>query len=114
MANCETACFTTAMMGCTGCHGNMLKSAMLDVEAAGISARLKDKPATHADVADPSGCPTGDKLIDSANPMESWFLKKVNGQQGTCGAAMPIGPALSAADQECVKTFVTCVATGGT
>ena len=113
--SCVTSCFTTVMKGCTGCHGKVLKSAGLDLENAGVANRLKDQPATHAEVADKSGCPTGDKLIDSGNAMESWLLKKVNGQHSSCGFAMPVGPALNAADLECMKTYVTCVAaTAGT
>lgn len=110
---CENSCFSTIMKTCTGCHGNVLKSAGLDLENAGVTARLKDQAATHAEVADKTGCPTGDKLIDSANATESWFLKKVNGQHGSCGLAMPLGAPLSATDVECLKTYVTCVAASG-
>jgi hypothetical protein len=87
---------------------------MLDLETPGVVGRLKDVPAKHSDLApamDPSTCPTGDKLIDSANPDASWFLKKIKGQQGGCGTAMPQPPTtLTAAETMCLETFVSCVA----
>jgi hypothetical protein len=110
-AACETGCMTQVLDGCTLCHGDALKSAMLDLKTAGYSARLKDQPATHAEAQGP--CPSGDKLIDSGNPAESWLLKKVAGAQGTCGTEMPPSAALTGTDLKCVQDYVSCVATGG-
>jgi hypothetical protein len=111
-ASCETACMKDVLEGgCTLCHGANLKSAMLDLEAAGYTGRLKDQPPTHAEAG--GTCPTGDKLIDSANPMSSWLLKKVSGGQGSCGTNMPPGTGLAGEDLKCVQDYVSCVAAGG-
>jgi hypothetical protein len=86
-----------------------LSMGQLDLESPGLSARLKDQPAKHAELANPQACPSGDKLIDSANPMgASWLLKKVANQQGGCGTPMPPQGA-SQADITCVTEYVTCV-----
>lgn len=118
MASCETDCLKTIINmqgnGCKTCHGAMIKLDMgtLDMESAGLSARLKDEPSAHKGLTDTSGCPTGDKIIDSTNPANSWLLKKINGQQGTCGTPMPSVGTLTAADKMCFETFVNCVAGG--
>lgn len=115
-AACETACMTaiiTAPGGCTTCHGAKTRlSGTLDFETSGYAGRLRDMPAQHVG-STPGPCPTGDKLIDSATPANSWLLKKVTGMQGGCGTPMPAA-GLSATDQTCVTTFVNCVAAGGT
>ncbi|HVY27055.1 MAG TPA: hypothetical protein VHB79_10910 [Polyangiaceae bacterium] len=120
MVNCETACLASIInatgTGCKTCHSDMVKLDMgiLDMASPGLSARLKDEASQHKGITgDTSGCPMGDKIIDSANPANSWLLKKITGQQGTCGTVMPSTGALSAADQKCVSDFVYCVA-GGT
>jgi hypothetical protein len=82
----------------------------LDMESPGISARLRDQPAAHRGIADGGSCPRGDKIIDTAHPEDSWLLKKILGQQGTCGTVMPSTGALSLADQACMATYVNCVA----
>jgi hypothetical protein len=110
-ATCESTCMTNVLKGCTSCHGEALKLGMLDLQTAGYTARLKDQPATHAEAM--GTCPTGDKLIDSANPMNSWLLKKVSSQHGDCGDAMPLGAGLAGDDLKCVQDYVSCVATGG-
>jgi hypothetical protein len=112
---CETECMAKIInaqgTGCKGCHGKALKSGgMMDLESAGYTGRLVDKPAEHMGVEMGAACPSGDKLIDSANPSASWLLKKVTNMQGTCGVVMPITGALSAADQACVTTYVNCAA----
>jgi hypothetical protein len=115
--SCETACMAAIInaqgTGCKNCHGKQIKLAgTLDFETAGYSARLKDVPAEHAGVAAGAACPSGDKLIDSAAPANSWLLKKVTGMQGDCGTSMPTGSTLSASDQACMTTYVNCVAGG--
>jgi len=114
---CESACMATIIntpsTGCKACHGASVKLAgTLDLETAGYGARLRDQAAEHAGVTPGAACPSGDKMIDSANPSESWLLKKVTNMQGDCGTVMPLGGALPAADQECFTTFVNCVAGG--
>ena len=100
--------------GCKTCHGKTIKLAgSLDFESEGYTARLKDKPAEHLGVAPGSTCPTGDFLIDSAAPANSWLLKKINDMTPNCGTVMPSTGALSAADKACVATYVSCVAPGG-
>jgi hypothetical protein len=113
-SSCETACVNTIFADqCFICHGTQLKlSGSLDFETPGYSARLRDKPAEHVG-STPGPCPTGDKLIDSATPANSWLLKKITGTQGSCGTVMPQAGALPAADQTCLTTYVNCVA-GGT
>jgi hypothetical protein len=51
----------------------------------GIAERLRDRTARHLDVRVGSVCSPDDKLIDIDQPESSWLLKKVRGQQGTCG-----------------------------
>jgi hypothetical protein len=103
---------TKVLESCTGCHGSALKIAMLDL-SEGYTGRLKDVPATHADIAGGgSGCPSGDKLIDTASPENSWLLKKVSSQQGGCGDPMPQGSGLMGDDLKCVQDYVSCVAGG--
>jgi hypothetical protein len=111
LAACETPCMTTVLAAqCKLCHSTMLKlSGTLDFETPGYSARLKDKPAEHMG-STPGPCPTGDKLIDSATPANSWLLKKVTDMQGMCGTVMPAPTPLPAADQACFTTYVNCVA----
>ena len=50
------------------------------------------------------------KLIDSANVQDSWMLKKIRGEQASCGAQEPpVGP-LPAVDLACLTTYIECVA----
>lgn len=116
---CETPCFRAIVsqgaIACKVCHSAnpaaRLDMGTLDMESPGYAARLKDEPSAHKGiVGDASGCPKGDKIIDSANPANSWLLKKILGQQGACGTVMPSTGALSPADQACMQTFVNCVA----
>lgn len=111
-SGCETACIQALFAGtCKSCHSQAAPLGMLDLESAGVSARLKDQAAKHADTASPASCPSGDKLIDSATPSASWLLKKVSNQQGQCGTQMPPQGA-SADDVACVTAYVSCVGTG--
>ena len=114
-AECESACLKALIADtCKTCHGKALKLAgTLDMESDGLTARLKNKPAEHPMPGAGAMCPTGDKLIDTMTPANSWLLKKVSGQQGTCGSAMPSGDGLAGADLTCFQTYVACVA-GGT
>lgn len=113
LAACETACMAKVLETCTLCHSTAMPLGMLDLQTPGYSARLKDQSATHSGIttANPE-CPSGDKLIDSANKDASWLLKKVSGGQGTCGDAMPPG-GLQGDQLKCAQDYVSCVATGG-
>lgn len=115
---CETECvrqvFTGSVASCKLCHGKALQIAGLDLESPQVTARLKDVPATHAELAPNmsiADCPVGDKLIDTTSPEDSWLLKKLRGQQGNCGTAMPqTPPMLTPEQQQCMATYVACVA----
>jgi hypothetical protein len=123
-SNCETACveeiFNGRASSCKLCHTSKptaqggLQSAGLDLESPNAMVRLKDVPAKHTDVPitrPTPTCPTGDKLIDSANPEESWLLLKLRGQQGTCGDPQPPPPnELPPAEMACMETYIYCVA----
>lgn len=67
----------------------------------------------HGDLPSPtvaSDCGPDDLLIDSQDVEASWLLKKVRGQQGRCGTAMPPTGALDDRQQACIAEFVSCVA----
>jgi hypothetical protein len=119
---CEVACVKTVFQesnsGCKICHATAAPLGELDLRD-GYTKRLRDVPAKHAGVdppAAPGDCPTGDKLIDTANPNASWLLTKIHGTQKTCGLQMPSSP-LPPADMKCIEDYVACVAgkpvTGG-
>ena len=106
-ASCDSACITALFTGsCNVCHSASNPQAGLDLASANFTARLKDQPATHSGA---TGCPTGDKLVDSANPSASWLLKKVAKQQGSCGTPMPQPLGGSDADIACVTAYVNCI-----
>lgn len=113
---CENDCFLSvidAPDGCKICHNQNLKSSGLDLESPGLTGRLKDIVATHADratPANPEDCPIDDKLIDTKDVGASWLLKKIRGQQGLCGTSMPQLGSLSEPQRACVAEYVTCVA----
>jgi hypothetical protein len=125
-AACEVECvkkiFTVTATTCKICHYANMPNAtppmpslgQLDLVSPGVTSRLKDMPAKHVDITAPAGvtpmCPTGDKLIDSEFPGDSWMLKKIRGEQGTCGDKMPQSPPLSPTDLACLETYISCVA----
>jgi len=79
----------------SGCHSGRVPAADLDLASSRVLDRLLDQPSTHLDI-DPDGippeCPTGDLLVDTQNPEESWMLKKLRDEQGECGDPMPAIP----------------------
>jgi hypothetical protein len=118
---CEKACvlelFNDIPTGCKLCHDDRdepegLRSSGLALAGPGVTARLKDVTAQHGDLASPadSDCPSDDKLIDTESVERSWLLRKIRGQQGTCGDAMPPVPPFEAKDRQCLETYVYCVA----
>ena len=119
---CEDPCVAKIFRGsaasCKLCHTSKatdaggLQSSGLDLESPNPAPRLKDVPAKHTDVVNSSSsCPVGDKLIDTANPEQSWLLKKLRGIQGTCGTQMPQPPtSLRGEDLVCMENYVYCVA----
>ncbi|MFB1482628.1 hypothetical protein U8525_20030 [Corallococcus sp. RDP092CA] len=82
---------------CFTCHSTENKAAggNLDLQASGLPGRLYTTNAT-CDAA---------PLADSANPSQSFFLKKLTTSPG-CGAQMPLGSSLSAADTACLTEWL--------
>jgi hypothetical protein len=91
----------------TGCHSAIDHYADLNFfDIPGIPAMLLDQPATHGDINCaqpgmpfrecmpselPATCPPNALLLDSANPENSWVLRKLRGDE-SCGDAMPLPP----------------------
>ncbi|NOJ93568.1 hypothetical protein HMI51_11565 [Corallococcus coralloides] len=83
---------------CLSCHStdaNGSAGGGLDLQASGLPGRLYTTN---------SACNTA-PLADSANPSQSFFLKKLTASPG-CGARMPLGASLSAADTACVTDWL--------
>ncbi len=102
----DTACLTaifTASCTLSVCHsGTAELAAHLDLASPGVNKRLIDIKASHETA---TGCKTGDKLIDSANPDQSWLLLKLTKTDQVCGSPMPIGPPLAADQIACVTKY---------
>lgn len=108
--------------GCAkvGCHKGTFASAGLDLTPNnGLVGRVKDVTATHKDIicpgttesCVPSTCPTGVKLVDSSNAMNSWIITKLEGMQNGCGDPMPgSGTTITAADKTCIEALVNAIA----
>ena len=118
---CEVACLATAFTPCFACHGTAMLVPKLDLKKPGYTALLKDQPAQYTAVP-AAMCPSPPaKLIDMTTPANSWLLKKIHNDVGTCGTPMPPPPTpmLAGADLKCVEDYVACVtgkapaATGG-
>lgn len=83
---------------CLDCHTGQYPPRGLNLEpgriAAAIDAGSKEKPPL--------------KIIDSANPDESYMLKKVRGDADIVGSRMPFGEkALTPAEIEILKTWIS-------
>jgi mono/diheme cytochrome c family protein len=83
---------------CLDCHKGENPPRGLNLEpgriAAAIEAASKEKPLL--------------KIIDSANPNESYLLKKVRGDSDIVGSRMPFGEkALTPAKVEILKTWIS-------
>jgi len=70
-----------------------------------IVQRLLDVPATNDSVQNKESCVPGALLIDSANPAESVFLKRIKGTQD-CGTRMPDATGLSATEIQCIESWI--------
>jgi hypothetical protein len=103
----DTTCLTKVFTDvCVTCHvpGGAL-SAGLDLQSAGVAARLVNVAAMHQ-MGTPGPCPPV-KLVDTTAPASSWLLAKINGTQMMCGGVMPLaGAALTADQKACITTFV--------
>ena len=80
-----------------------------DLTSPNVAARLVDVPAVHPGIPPGTLCPTGDKLIDTANRSESWLLKKVLGNVGECGSAMPQIGIATADETSCLQHWIEIV-----
>jgi hypothetical protein len=118
-AECD---FSTTLSTCasSGCHkpGAIALAAGLSlVPDSGFVSRVKDVPATHSDIycgnvpcaEIPPECPTGAKLVDSANWQESWIYRKITDAMG-CGVEMPPSVTFTAANRACIELLVKTVA----
>lgn len=121
LSDCASDCLHDVLnsgpgFSCVFCHGGppaLNKFAGLDLESPNLAERLRDRTAQHLDVRVGAACSPGDKLIDVDQPEASWLLKKVRGQQGSCGDPMPQGgPRLDAHALACLERYVQCVARG--
>ncbi|RKH71032.1 hypothetical protein D7X96_09630 [Corallococcus interemptor] len=82
---------------CFACHSTETKASggNLDLQASGLPGRLYTTN---------SSCNQA-PLADSSNPSQSFFLKKLAPSPG-CGAQMPLGGSLSAADTACLTEWL--------
>jgi hypothetical protein len=110
-AGCDVQVALRQSCARSGCHSSLDRYGSLDLsDLSAVAAQMVDQWAPHSDITCsepgmpfractpdelPQYCPgptAGVKLIDSANPNESWVLRKLNGTQGMCGDAMPMAP----------------------
>ncbi|MEO6601659.1 MAG: hypothetical protein ABIQ16_17415 [Polyangiaceae bacterium] len=114
--NVSTKCLTdifAASCSSIGCHAGpaAVAAARLDLSSANVNTRLIDVLATHELAPIDAPCVAGQKLIDSANPDQSWLVRKLTAAGATCGSRMPIGPELPADEMACVTKYAQDVAT---
>ena len=116
--DCVLTLFKTGSGSCSGsvCHDQGVNAAGgLDLASPNVAARLVDQVALHTAVGPTDVCPTGDKLIDTSNPTESWLLKKLSATGvGMCGSVMPLGGTLSADQLSCLQDWINSVQPGAT
>src|SRR6185436_12900068 len=76
--------------GGSTCHNNTgLAAGSLMLATPNARANLIDKPALHTGVLAGSICPMDDLYVNTQNWQESWLLKKIQDEVGTCGLPMP-------------------------
>jgi hypothetical protein len=119
----------------TGCHSALDRYGSIDLsDPTLIGAQMIDQPAPHSDIncaeagmpfracagdelaARCSGSDVAPLLIDTANPQNSWVFKKLYGEQGSCGDAMPLPPGNSPENwseesRVCIERFFNILAT---
>lgn len=82
--------------GGSGCHGKVGAQQGLDLESPGVAAR----------VVGVRGTTCVGLLADPQNPAASLLYSKLL-DQPSCGSRMPLArPALSAADNDCVRAWI--------
>jgi hypothetical protein len=115
----------TSQCARAGCHNTVFTASDMDLQAAGYEQRLINQPAKYTDITcpDPGGglpvpcvpadCTSGALLINTANPAESFMLKKLLGTQLGCGKQMPIAPGtVTEAERACLVEWVHYLAGG--
>jgi hypothetical protein len=85
--------------GLSGCHAKGT-TAQTDLASDGVADRLLDQPAKNA------MCKGRTLVATDGSP--SLLVEKLSGNP-PCGAAMPLGGALSAKDKQCVFDWVASV-----
>jgi hypothetical protein len=100
-------CVTAAIAAkCISCHATATAPFFGGLDLSGdFVPRLLDKPATYMGVSDMPKCIVGAKLIDSATPANSVFLKKINAMQD-CGTVMPQTGALTPDEKTCLQNWI--------
>jgi hypothetical protein len=104
---CDVPAALTASCALAGCHNASSMFADLVLTASVDLRALIDKPASHTDInCNPGGtymectaeqaatkCAPGLLVLNSANPAESWMVKKLQaGAAAGCGDDMPLPP----------------------
>jgi hypothetical protein len=94
----------------SGCHTGRVPAADLDLGSPRVTERLLDVPSTHLDIdldGIPPECPTGDLLVNTRSPGESWMLKKIREEQGACGDPMPAIPTgFGDEEKACLESWI--------
>lgn len=78
----------------------------MDLASPGVTERLVDVPATYAEVDSGDTCPSNGRLIDSADPEQSWLLRKITGTHGDCGSVMPAAGSLTSDERACLESWI--------
>jgi hypothetical protein len=103
----------------SGCHkpGAIKPQADLILMGdSGLVSRVKDVPATHADIycgsmpcpTIPAACPPA-QLVDSSDWQQSWIYRKITDPM-ECGDRMPPSITFTPADRACVVSLIQKIA----
>jgi hypothetical protein len=111
---CETTTLSKVFKHkCGACHSNAsVPIAKPDLVTPGYTFRMLDQPAAFYAVLPTQmpACPAGVKVIDTADPSESWFVKKLQNDTNGCGTEMPQAPlALTTAERLEITRYLSCI-----
>jgi hypothetical protein len=97
-ASCDFNALMTAKCGSSGCHGGQAGELAtgLDLTSANLASRVEGQNGSN-------GC-ADYKMIDTEKPDQSALYLIVTNKP--CGVRMPIGGAMSEAEQQCVLTWI--------
>jgi hypothetical protein len=97
--------------GQLGCHQSPNAQAGLDLQAAGVAARLKAAPMPGMNISCTDAQRTA--YLGPASDVTSGFLfQKLMPNTPPCGAVMPELPGWTATDTTCLTEWATAVASG--